>query len=194
MFEHICAILFFSQTQLKGFHMKLLRIISAFAISLFALTAPASALAGWHQLTQTERDHEIFYAAQSEIGWNGGVCKVWANHIVVKASGSVVSLPTTTNNGDGYTWNPSADVGQLFVPLSDNQVHIGMIVQMRLHYANGTYGPHTAIIYQKDSTGVTWIESNYSGNGIVTSTRRQTYAQFTSSLESSSSFSIYYIK
>ncbi len=166
-------------------------VIAALCLTLLSA---GKCYAGWHDLSQTMRDHEIFYAAQSEIGYTGGQCKVWANHIVVKASSSVVSLPTTTNNGYGYTWNPSPDVGQLFVGLENDQVHIGMIVQMRVRYANGTYGPHTAIIYQKDSTGVTWIESNYYGDSRVTATRRQTYTQFYGSLETSSSYSIYYIK
>ena len=88
----------------------------------------------------------------------------------------------------------STDVGQIYEPLDSVNIYIGMIIQMRIRYANGTYGPHTAIIAQKDTSGITFLESNYLGNGMVTNNRRLTYMQFYNSLETYSSYSIYYIK
>jgi len=164
------------------------------AILVFFVSV-GSAFAGWHDLTQTGRNHAIHDEAVANNNTYGGECKPWVQNIVSWASGGVVTVPLTTNNGHGYTWEYSPDVGEMYNGIEDLNVHVGMIVQMRIKYSDGSYGPHTAIIYQKNSSGITWIESNYSGDGMVCIRYYfETYQHFYDSLEYPWSYSIYYIK
>ncbi len=150
----------------------------------------------WHTQSQTMRNHDILYKAMEYVGTYGGECKPWVQNVVTLASNGAGIVPLTTNNGDGYTWEntPGPDAGKVSEDLNSPNVHVGMIVQMRIRYKDGSYVPHTAIIYGKNSTGVTWIESNKQGDGMVRVSSFQTYAQFYATLETLSSYSIYYIK
>ncbi|MCG2694504.1 hypothetical protein L6261_00250 [Candidatus Parcubacteria bacterium] len=171
-------------------------VLQLSALFLFtALFSGVSFATDWHDLSQITRNHLIHDEAISEVGTYGGECKQWARDVVYSASGGVVTIPSTTDDGYGDEWEYSPDVGEMTNGIEDLYVHVGMIVQMRIRYADNSYGPHTAIIYQKGSSGITWVESNfYNYDGMVTNTRYQTYAQFYSSLEDSGSYSIYYIK
>jgi len=144
--------------------------------------------AGWHQLTQADRDWRIVTQAMT---WlknppiYGGNCKNWARAVVQGASsaagGPVVGLPSTIPNADGYDWatndpqNPVIPYGAL----SPNAFESGMIVQMRTRMSGGGYTPHTFIIVSNwpSLAQFTVIESNYP-NGNLVRTRVINYGDF----------------
>jgi hypothetical protein len=114
------------------------------------------AYAGWHDLTQAQRNQAIVDEANS---WNngddGGQCKVWVQSVVYDASDDTVWLPT--NNGY-CSWNSHTYV----VGRSQDIVYVlpGEIVQMQLSSAYGS-GPHTFIVVSKGLYGITVKESNW---------------------------------
>jgi len=170
------------------------------ALSILFFTA-SNSYAGWHSTTQADRNQKIVIQAQHDLGLVGGACKVWAYDVVRVASyyagGPAVSvyLPLTDNNGDGYAWvNDGTGNAVSSGALAPASMTPGMIIQMRIHYANGTYGPHTAIV-KANSVGtqvLTFLESNYSTPYTVTE-RTVSYSAFLASIEPTSHYTVYTI-
>ena len=181
---------------------KFLGICKYLLAALFIITITASkSYAGWHDTTQTDRNQRIVTQAQHDLGLAGGECKVWAYDVVRVASyyaggpAVPVYLPATDNNGYGYAWvNDGTGNAVSSGALTPSSMVPGMIIQMRIRYANGTYGPHTAIVLS-NSVGtqqLTFIESNYNGDYIV-KVRTTSYASFLSSIEPTNHYTVYTI-
>lgn len=146
----------------------------------FVNVAIAMAQVGWHGLTQIQRNALILNRAQQDNGrYTGMSCKVWVQNVVRSASGNVVNVPTNAND---YTWNssnPSSDVYRYPQPFPQRGFRPGMIIQMRWHNNNGTFSPHTAIVMNRTSSGMTFIECNWTPSGGQTvNTRTITYNNF----------------
>lgn len=142
----------------------------------------------WHALSQPQRDQAILTRAYQDNGkWAGAGqdCKNWARTVVLSASGNVVWLPSTNTNN--YTWASDPNIG--VVPSAIAVASPGNIVQMALN--NGT--AHTAIIYARDYTYVTFIESNWClpATCNMVRLRKITFSQFQSQV---TGYSIYYVK
>ncbi len=173
--------------------MKALRSLFAAVVAASAVIFSASAFAtDWHSMTQTERDHAILFQGNVDIGKYEGQCKTWIQARVVPiASAGAVSVPPNYDPTLDYMWKSGTYLVRSSLAISDPNVHVGTIVQMRIHTSGGGITPHTAIISLKDANGITWLESNYYGNGGVTNTRHQTYQEFYNSLENSNTYSLY---
>ncbi len=136
----------------------------------------------WHGYTQAQRNSLIINRASQNlwqcVNYN---CKEWAREVVASASGGVVYLPATDNNGIGWRWMPSQDVSGSSKAVEN--VNVGEIIQMNwkmnsfVPLTGGYWTPHTAIVYGKDSSGMTFIESNWSYPMSV-STRYVRFADF----------------
>jgi hypothetical protein len=78
----------------------------------------------------------------------GGVCKFFVDLVAYRSSygypGGHLFLPT------GYSWNPSHSV---------REARAGWIIQ-----ANGSYGPHTAIVVAVFSDGLDVVDCNWIGS------------------------------
>lgn len=117
------------------------------------ITSPA--LASWHNKTQTQRNQAIRTRAfQNNNQLVGLSCKNWVKAVVLAAS-TDITLPPTCPVPNDYYWQPH----QYVVGRSGliEYAQPGEIVQMRL--SNG--GPHTAIVYARSASAVTFIESNW---------------------------------
>lgn len=170
------------------------------AVCVFFLTA-GNSYAGWHSTTQSDRNQKILIQAQHDLGLVGGSCKIWAIDVVRVAStyagGPLVPvyLPSTDNNGNGYAWvNDGTGNAVSSGALAPSQMVPGMIIQMRIRYLNGSYGPHTAIVLANSASAqqLTFIESNYNGDYVV-KTRSVYYSDFLSSIEPTSHYTVYTI-
>jgi hypothetical protein len=140
----------------------------------------------WHALSQAQRDQAILNRAMQNNGQHVGLdCKNWAKSVVWDASTNVVWLPST--NANNYTWASDPNIG--VIPSVIEVASPGNIVQMAL----SSGGPHTAIIYARTYTNVTFIESNWClpATCNTVNLRTITFAQFHSQV---SNFSIYYVK
>lgn len=184
------------------------KLAAVLAVSAISLIASAQAYADtWHDLSQTNRDHYIMQEAGSHQGQWGGQCWVYASNSIKKAAAAVAgtsvepdliqpsNIDYTTDIGAG-TLNPHLVKVGLNKPLSDADVHVGMLVQM-LHRQ---YGKHSAIIGKIDRVAmtVTWYESNYCGImglskncEIVNTTRTENLSTFYSNMQE---WSVYYVK
>ena len=152
----------------------------------------------WHQLTQLSRNQAIvdqtFQYSGQNLGPTYGQCKTWANTVVSGASRQVggpntpVTLPANSGaNADGFYWNAGPYVYS-HGSLDPSQWVPGMIVQMRIHNKDGTYGPHTAIVVSNCPVckSFTFMESNYynpPGFTVDSTPRQVTYDAFKGSLE-----------
>lgn len=140
----------------------------------------------WHALSQAQRDQAILNRAMQNNGQYVGLnCKNWARSVVWDASTNVVWLPSTNTND--YTWASDANIG--VIPSVIEVATPGNMVQMTL----SSGGPHTAIIYARTYTHVTFIESNWCVPATCNTVnlRTITFSQFHSQV---SNFSIYYVK
>lgn len=144
------------------------------------LAAPAVA-ASCHQLSDAQRNQLILDEAKKWLNKEGGQCKEWIQAKVVwNASGNVVFLPQNFSKpGDAYhlaKWNDSPDVRVVWqmayaCPTSfPSSLKPGHIIQLRWNKSVPKYGggPHTAIIEQVNSTTMTWLDSNWKGDVMVT--------------------------
>ena len=119
----------------------------------------------WHnQLNQAQRDSAIYsqgYAdALSRI--NGGDCKTYARNLVLQASHNVVKLPSSCSDS---SWCPDPNAQQVFEPWWG--LYRGQVVQMRIQFRDGHYGPHTAVVDGIDLYGVWFIDSNFCDTNVV---------------------------
>ena len=113
----------------------------------------------WHyQLNQGQRDSLIdsqgYTDALNRI--YGGDCKSYARNLVLKVSRNIVNLPS---NSSDSSWYPDPNVTQVSEPWWG--LYNGQIVQMRIQFADGHYGHHTAVVDGHDLYGVWFIDSNF---------------------------------
>ncbi len=193
----------FSRTLCKGFLL---------ALSVMLLTAGTS-YAGWHELPQTTRANQLTVGAfsyypqylgnQTYGGQNLGECKVFLKkvvHDVSTAAGSpvgTVDLPSNAPYPNDYYWGVNqGNSGNPYVvsygALDPNYWQPGMIVQMRTKYANGTYGPHTAMVWTVYGGSITFIESNYTTTYTV-DVRSVSRTAFYNQTENGNHFTVYEI-
>ncbi len=152
--------------------------------------------------SQSGRNNAIVAQAQLQVGSYGGQCKTWVYNVVYNASYVVNGgscgrvLPATDSwNGEvsaAYYWISDPYVSGSCLPLG--QVVPGQIIQMRVKYANGSYGPHTSIVEANNvaTQSLTFLESNFSGDGIV-KRRSVSYSDFIASLQAASYYTVYTI-
>lgn len=148
----------------------------------------SSASAGWHDLTQTQRNQAIVSEANSwSDGSDGGQCKEWVQADVVwEASDYTVWLPT--NNGY-CTWNYHPYVVGRSALLG--WVSPGEIIQMQLSNTYGG-GPHTLIVTSNNGSQITVKESNWcSDNCEEVESRTLTYQQFYDMVDC---YSVFYVE
>lgn len=110
----------------------------------------------WNSLTQTQKDDKIINRAYADLGGYGGQCKVWVKNVVYSASGTWVSVPATQPSPNDYLWYPIRNIVKR--NLTIRNVDRGDMIQMKFL---GSGGPHTAIIVSRNSTGIVWINSNF---------------------------------
>ena len=187
----------------------------SFVAIVLCTSASLSAQSGtWHTESQLAREQQLVARGLNNLGQNMGQCWYYVSTTLQNASTSyganpVCTLPLATDDGfgslNGYHFNMNAtnawvslgcirDNTYGYTELIDGpNMRPGLIVQMRIHYANGTYGPHTAIVYKFDRAAgkITWLESNYSADGIVR-TREQLVSDFYNSVQGGYMYSIYY--
>ena len=130
------------------------------------LGGEASAQAEWwhNQLNQWQRDSLIDSQANIDAlnRISGGSCKDYARSLVLKVSRNVVNLPS---NSSDSSWYPDPNVAQVYAPWWG--LYRGQIVQMRIQFFDGHYGPHTAVVDGIDLYGVWFIDSNFCSTNTV---------------------------
>jgi hypothetical protein len=151
------------------------------AIAMAGILHSTSAMAGWHDWSQMERNQAIVdETANWDDGDDGGQCKIWVQEIVYDASGSGL-IPLNSN--DACEWQYGAYVigrsGYI------EYASPGEIIQMDL----GDNSPHTAIVIANSSYGVIFRESNWNLDEEV-GTRYVSYSTFYNQVEC---FTIYYV-
>lgn len=175
----------------------LLTIVIFFSfIGLAPADTPWNSTYWWHTMTQSQRNAAIVNRANQYLNqWVGLSCKEWVRKVVYEASGNHVTVPPTSPAPNDYMWqsDPSGQVVGMSMPIEN--VSVGHIIQMRL----SSGWPHTAIVTAKTSTSVTFIESNWDStpgdnSDAYVRTRTLTFSQFYSKLQSSGSFSVYFIQ
>jgi hypothetical protein len=149
--------------------------------------------AWWRGLSQIERNQAILDRAYRDLDRNVGVqCKPWVQWVVSEASRGVATVPLTAPNAYGWYWQPGRYATRVYTNIRN--VRPGWIVQMNLRFANGSVGPHTAIVVGVASSGVYWVESNYAVPNTV-KLRFQSYADFErlTYISGQYRYSVYYI-
>lgn len=116
----------------------------------------------WHFcMTQAERNACLVRNAQSQVGYFGGECKPWVQNLVKATCG--VWIPQNAPIVNPYYWvMPASYVSTRsgFVP--------GCIIQMQVPNAvTHLLGPHTAIVETVTSTGLSLIDSNWTGGKMI---------------------------
>lgn len=133
----------------------------------FVTAATAAVMTGWHDLTQSQRNRLILNRANQDLNRNVGVeCKEWVQDVVYGASNGAVYPPQNRND---YTWQTHRYVYRYPHPFPISWVEPGQIIQMRWRNRNGATYPHTAIVLDKTSSSMTWIDSNWNRDTVVKS-------------------------
>lgn len=164
-------------------------------VAMFCVLLSANVFADdstwWHnQLSQGQRDSLIASQAYTDSlnRMYGGECKEYVRDLVKRVSHYVVNLPP---NSSDSSWLPDPNVVQVYE--SWWGLYRGQIVQMRIRFRNGSYGPHTAVVDGIDLYGVWFIASNGAsagGDGIV----RKSYMTYDQLRAGVSAYSVYDIK
>ncbi len=158
---------------------------------VFVGAAFASTASWWHGQSQNQRNSAILTRGSSDNNHNVGmVCKDWVRRVVQDASQNVVTIPSTRSND--YQWNNSQNVYAYAQPFYMSWVQPGQIIQMRWrNQGDSEVYPHTAIVRSKTSSSMTWIDCNWSGDGVVR-THTVTFSQFNACV--GSNFTVYEIR
>jgi hypothetical protein len=164
----------------------------SFLLTIVLVSSAAFALStSWHDLSQSERNQRILSDGHEDLNDDVGVsCKIWVRNIVREASGNLVTIPSTKSNG--YQWYSHPDVYAVPQPSPVEWVTPGCIIQMKWRNQNGTTYPHTAIVVSKNSSGMTWIDSNWNGDQVVR-THFVSYSQFYTAVQGYR-YTLYYIE
>ncbi|MEA3463661.1 MAG: hypothetical protein U9R14_01105 [Patescibacteria group bacterium] len=151
---------------------------------VFGFFLNSAAYAGWHDLTQSQRNQAIVDEAESwTTGDYGSTCKEWARTVVKNASDDVVNISSNSGNCE---WGYHADIEEKNVDISSSWS--GDLIQMQL---TSTSGPHTAVILSKHLYGLIIRESNWNLDYKVNSARYITYDDFDDMVDC---YTIYYIR
>jgi len=143
-----------------------------------ALTVDAASMVtSWHGLSQGERNIRIMVCAMGDLGDNVNLeCKEWVRDVVRRASGGKVIIPSTKPNQ--YQWYSHPHVQSYSRGCPPPGVAPGRVIQMVWHnQSNSNVSPHTAIVTNVTNTGMTWVESNWSGDRTVR-IRNVSYLEF----------------
>ncbi len=141
-----------------------LAVTVLFCLATATLATP-SLVNWWHGLSQSQRNTEILNTALDQVGdYTGLQCKAWVQDVVDEASDGVVNPPQNQND---YTWYTSSNVRVLPRPFPIDAVQPGQIIQMRWRNHDGSIHPHTAIVKNKTSTKMTWVDCNWNGDETV---------------------------
>lgn len=138
--------------------MKRLFVIAVMILGLLSvgMVSANAAMAGWHDLSQSQRNQAIVdRAVQDNNVCVGQSCKEWVRTVVYSASGGAVTIPSTVDP-PGCWWNYGSYVASGSTRIE--WVSPGEIIQMRLR--SGIV--HTSIVVSMSPYGVTLIESNWS--------------------------------
>lgn len=145
-------------------------------LAFVTTVATASVRTGWHGLSQTQRNRLILARAQEDNNRYTGVqCKEWVQNVVYNASDGEVYPPRNRND---YTWYDHPYVYRYPRPYPLNGVEPGQIIQMRWRNPNGTITPHTAIVVSRNSSGMTWIDCNWTNRDRTVRTHDVSYDLF----------------
>ena len=144
--------------------------IAVFAITVVALFAAVNVNAhgsnSWHNMAQWQRNQKIIQEGLKDKGKVTDTCKRWVQLTVVKnASNGHVFLPPNNSSPNDWYWGYDSNSHAIGMSIPIQYAQPGWIVQMRLKYKD-KYGrikvnPHTAIIKSKNSSGVTFLHSNW---------------------------------
>ena len=145
------------------------------AACVAVVTSAVAATTGWHGLSQSQRDNRIKMRALAELGHSTGLqCKEWVREVVDDASSGEVIIPATRPNN--YQWYNHPYIQSYSQGCPPPGVAPGRIIQMVWHnQSNNNVSPHTAIVYSTTSSGMTWIDCNWQGDGVV----RMHYVSYT---------------
>ncbi len=153
----------------------------------------SSATAGWHDLSQAQRNQAIIDRAYQDDGDLVGVsCKEWVRTVVTEASNYSIIIPS--NDDYPCSWRTDQTYSQYCIGRCGyiQWANPGEIIQMVFN--NGT--PHTAIVVEKTATTITFIESNWDNtpndySDVYVKPREVTFTEFNNSIQC---FSIYFIQ
>jgi len=140
-------------------------LIAPVLVCLTLVATATAAIAGWHGLSQSQRNNHIVTRASRDLGRNVGVeCKEWVRNVVRGVSN--VNIPSNANN---YTWSTvsSNHCVRMLKPFPISWVQRGQIIQMEWRSRSGTIYPHTATVLSNNGTTMTWIDSNWLGDTTV---------------------------
>lgn len=135
----------------------------------------------WNSASARDKAMKIISAALATNGRTGGQCKTWVQAVVTAASGAHVQIPLNTAEVTS-TWQPDRTGHVRNIGSDILAGRPGDIVQMIIRDINGNQIGHTAIIGSNDGSKIVWLESNYRGDGKVTTNRTQTIQNFQNSL------------
>jgi hypothetical protein len=145
----------------------------------------------WHQLSDRERGMRLISAALFWNGRYGGECKEWIQKVVKNVTNGHVLVPANTAIVT-HRWVSDSSGHILDLGATISSARFGDIVQMVIRDRSGNSIGHTAIIGSNSGSSITWLESNYRGDKIVTVNRVQSHQQFLSSLNGR--YTVYRIK
>ena len=153
-------------------------LLAAAAIaSLLALSSVnvfADGNVQWAVMSQAQRNQEIVWRAWQDIGKSGGECKEWVQNKVAQASYGHVWLPLNNPSPD-YYWVYDPHQHAIWMSMSIESAQPGNVIQMHLKSTNG---PHTAIVYAVNSSGMTLIESNFWNHDGIVHVRTVSFSDF----------------
>lgn len=160
------------------------KIYSVVSLALFCLLLTSSAYAGWHDLTQTQRNQAIVSEASSWTTGDDGVnCKEWVRTVVKNASDDAVNIPSSISYCE---WGSHTYVQERNVDISS--AWSGDLLQMEL---TSTNGPHSAVIISKQLSGLIIRECNLNLDGDVNDARYISYDDFDNMVNC---YTIYYVE
>lgn len=141
-------------------------------------SATSDQVAWWRNLTQSQRNAAIVSRGYADNGKYVGLnCKEWARKVVYDASKTVVWLPSTLPDANGWYFAPSSYLYGCLSVYCISAVKPGYIVQMQWRQQSGAITPHTMIVTGVTSTGFSVIESNWIASNTV-GTRSITFNDF----------------
>lgn len=115
--------------------------------------------AWWRGLSQVARNQAILERAYRDNNVRVGLnCKEWARTVVLDASKTVVNLPGTLPNANGWYFDTSP---YLRTVSSIRSAFPGCVVQTNWKLADGSTTPHTFIVAATSPSGMYIIESNW---------------------------------
>lgn len=155
------------------------------SLGLLAMALPVSAYAhgksDWDKLPTRQKGMKIVSAALAHEGRSGGECKVWVQAVIKAANGGHFEVPLNTAVvTESWQADATGHVRSLGPRIASAKP--GDVVQMVIRDRKGVAIGHTAIVGSNDGSTITWLESNYKGDGKVRTSRTQTIKDFNAAL------------